>query len=62
MTLPLERHWKNVGWALCVEAFWGIFLVVNGVCDAAVVTVTVKVTNDMYNILIGGSGTSVSVT
>ncbi len=26
MTLPLERHWKNVGWALCVEAFWGISL------------------------------------
>jgi len=26
MTLPLERHWKNVGWALCVEAFWGVSL------------------------------------
>lgn len=26
MTLPLERHWKNVGWSLCVEAFWGVSL------------------------------------
>lgn len=26
MTLPLERHWKNVGWALGVEAAWGISL------------------------------------
>ena len=26
MTLPLGRHWKNVGWALGVEAFWGISL------------------------------------
>jgi predicted MFS family arabinose efflux permease len=26
MTLPLERHWKNVTWALFVEAFWGISL------------------------------------
>src|SRR2546426_9112634 len=26
MTLPLERHWKNVTWALCVEAFWGLSL------------------------------------
>jgi predicted MFS family arabinose efflux permease len=26
MTLPLERHWKNVGWALGVETFWGISL------------------------------------
>jgi len=26
MTLPLERHWRNVAWALCVEAFWGISL------------------------------------
>ena len=26
MTLPLERHWKNVTWALCVEAFWGVSL------------------------------------
>jgi len=26
MTLPFERHWKNVGWALGVEAFWGISL------------------------------------
>ena len=26
MTLPLERHWKNVSWALCVEAFWGVSL------------------------------------
>lgn len=26
MTLPLERHWKNVSWALCVEVFWGVSL------------------------------------
>ena len=26
MTLPLDRHWKNVGWCLCVEAFWGVSL------------------------------------
>ncbi len=26
MTLPLERHWTNVAWALCVEAFWGLSL------------------------------------
>jgi MFS family permease len=26
MTLPLERHWKNVTWALFVEAFWGVSL------------------------------------
>ncbi|HXL14570.1 MAG TPA: MFS transporter [Methylomirabilota bacterium] len=26
MSLPLDRHWKNVGWALGVEAFWGLSL------------------------------------
>ncbi|MGE5176421.1 MAG: MFS transporter [Hyphomicrobiales bacterium] len=26
MTLPLDRHWKNVGWILSVEVFWGISL------------------------------------
>ena len=26
MTLPLERHWKNVGWTLTVEIFWGVAL------------------------------------
>jgi predicted MFS family arabinose efflux permease len=26
MTLPIERHWKNVSWALIVEAFWGTSL------------------------------------
>lgn len=26
MTLPLDRHWKNVGWILSVEAFWGVSL------------------------------------
>ncbi len=37
MTLPLERHWKNVTWALCVEAFWGISLALISV--AAIVPV-----------------------
>lgn len=23
MTLPLERHWRNVGWILSVETMWG---------------------------------------
>ncbi len=31
MTLPLERHWKNVGWALSVEAFWGVSLALTSV-------------------------------
>lgn len=26
MTLPLERHWKNLTWILCVEMCWGIGL------------------------------------
>lgn len=26
MTLPLPRHWQNVGWILSVEVFWGISL------------------------------------
>lgn len=26
MTLPLERHWKNIGCLLSVEAFWGLSL------------------------------------
>lgn len=26
MTLPLGRHWKNVGWLLIVETFWGVGL------------------------------------
>jgi len=26
MTLPIDRHWKNVSWALSVEAFWGLAL------------------------------------
>lgn len=26
MTLPLSRHWRNVGWILSVELFWGISL------------------------------------
>jgi len=26
MTLPLERHWKNVGWTMTVEIFWGVAL------------------------------------
>ncbi|HKQ18468.1 MAG TPA: hypothetical protein VJW75_01855, partial [Candidatus Eisenbacteria bacterium] len=26
MTLPLRRHWMNVGWLLTVETFWGVGL------------------------------------
>ena len=26
MTLPLDRHWKNVTWILSVELFWGVSL------------------------------------
>ena len=26
MTLPLERHWKNVSWLLSVEVFYGVAL------------------------------------
>ena len=26
MTLSLDRHWKNVGWLLTVETFWGVSL------------------------------------
>jgi MFS family permease len=26
VTLPLGRHWKNVGWLLTVETFWGVGL------------------------------------
>jgi MFS family permease len=26
VTLPLERHWKNVAWLLTVEVFWGVAL------------------------------------
>jgi MFS family permease len=26
MTLPLDRHWKNLGWIFAVEAFWGVGL------------------------------------
>ncbi len=26
MTLPLDRHWKNVAWILSVETFWGVAL------------------------------------
>ncbi|HEX7077506.1 MAG TPA: MFS transporter [Candidatus Eisenbacteria bacterium] len=26
MTLPLARHWRNVGWILSVEVFWGVSL------------------------------------
>src|SRR5512134_3900644 len=24
MTLPLERHWKNLTWIFSVEIFWGV--------------------------------------
>lgn len=26
MTLPLDRHWKNLGWIFGVEIFWGVGL------------------------------------
>jgi predicted MFS family arabinose efflux permease len=26
MTIPLDRHWKNVFWILSVETFWGVAL------------------------------------
>jgi MFS family permease len=26
VTLPLARHWRNVGWILTVEVFWGVSL------------------------------------
>jgi predicted MFS family arabinose efflux permease len=26
VTLPLDRHWKNVSWLLSVEMFWGVSL------------------------------------
>jgi MFS family permease len=26
VTLPLDRHWKNVSWLLSVEVFWGVAL------------------------------------
>jgi MFS family permease len=26
MTLPMDRHWKNVSWILSVETFWGVSL------------------------------------
>ncbi len=26
MTLPLERHWKNLSWIFTVEIFWGVSL------------------------------------
>ncbi|MBI4364386.1 MAG: hypothetical protein HY568_03060 [Candidatus Latescibacteria bacterium] len=37
MTLPLRRHWVNVGWVLTVEMFWGVALALISV--AAIVPV-----------------------
>ena len=31
MTLPLDRHWKNLAWIFSVEAFWGVALALTSV-------------------------------